>query len=120
MSEKAKINLPGERKIKKVEMEGTKRVAKEVLVGHRDGSNDIVMRKFIVQKEGHTPFHKHDFEHLVYILEGNGLLKLENKEIPLSKGASVFVPRNILHQFINTGEEDFIFICVVPGHGDKD
>ena len=115
-----KVWKAGDREIKPMNMEGAIAVTKEVLVGHRDNSPNMVMRKFDVQKGGETPYHTHNYEHVIYVLTGEGILKVEDKEMDLPQGASVLVPANVYHQFINAGENLFSFICVVPEYGDPD
>jgi quercetin dioxygenase-like cupin family protein len=115
-----KVWKEGEREKKPMQMEGAIAVEKEVLVGHKDNSPRMVMRKFEVEKGGETPYHSHNYEHVIYVLKGTGKLKVEGKEMPLPQGASVLVPPNVYHQFINAGEDEFHFICVVPEYGDPD
>ncbi|KAA0000477.1 MAG: cupin domain-containing protein [Thermoplasmata archaeon] len=73
------------------------------------------MRRFVVGKGGYTPLHKHDWEHEVFVLGGEGALVDENgNELPLKKDYFAFVPPNEIHQFKNVGDEDFIFLCIIP------
>ena len=96
-------------------MEGAEKVTKQVLIGNDEGSNNIIMRRFRLQAGGYTPYHTHDFEHVVKIQKGNGVAVNEaGKEIPLSCGNSVFVAPNEKHQFKNTGNEVFEFLCIIP------
>jgi len=66
-------------------------------------------------KGGYTPLHSHDWEHEVFVLDGEGALVDENgNEMPLKKDYLAFVPPNETHQFRNTGDGDFVFLCVIP------
>ena len=99
-----------------VNMEGVKGVTKQVPISAADGSPNFSFRVFTVEPGGHTPSHKHDFEHLNYIMEGSGVIRTETGEdIELKKGDFVTVLPNEQHQYRNTSATDsFVMICAVP------
>lgn len=98
---------------------GYQNVTKQIIIGPRDGSDEIVMRYFSLKAGGASPYHNHDFPHLVQIMQGNGVVIDETgKEHPLVRGEFVFVPANEVHGFKNTAEEPFDFICTVPRRGE--
>ena len=97
-----------------VEMEGAHGVTKRVLISEEDDAPNFILRQFEIEPGGNTPYHSHDFEHEVYVLSGNGLLKTADGDIQLKDGNVVFVPGNEFHQFINTGEKIFRFLCIIP------
>jgi len=102
-------------KADEVSEEGAKNVTIQWLIDNRIGAPNFAMRRFVVGKGGYTPLHKHDWEHEVFVLKGEGALVDENgNEIPLKKDHFAFVPPNEVHQFKNVGDEDFIFLCVIP------
>jgi len=103
-------------KIQSAEASG---VIKQSLVGPEQGWEGWVMRLFTLAKDGFTPRHSHPWPHINYIVNGQGVLFLEGEEYPVEKGSTAYVPGNALHQFANRGEEDFVFICIVPEEGDK-
>lgn len=78
------------------------------------GVPNFEMRIFEVQPGGQTPEHVHHWEHEVYVLSGNGKIKTERGDAELKKGVAVFVPPQERHVFINDGEEELKFICVIP------
>ncbi len=93
-------------------------VRKKVLIGTKDGSGRIIMRRFIVQSGGNTPCHSHDFEHVVKIESGNGIvIDKEGKEYQISSGNSLFIPANEKHQFKNTNSQPFQFLCIILNQG---
>jgi quercetin dioxygenase-like cupin family protein len=78
------------------------------------GAENFALRRFTLKPGGYTPYHQHAFEHLNYIIAGEGALKNEAGELqPLAAGDFAIVHPNDKHQFVNTGEVDFIFICGV-------
>ncbi|MEA1964228.1 MAG: cupin domain-containing protein [Candidatus Aerophobetes bacterium] len=104
-------------KIKEIEVteEGAKDVRKKVLVGSDDGSKNIIMRYFTILPEGHSPKHTHNYEHLVKIERGKGIvIGKDGSKAEVSEGHSIFVEANEPHQFQNPFKENFEFICIIP------
>ena len=97
-----------------VQMEGAEGVTIRWLISDKDGAPHFAMRLFEIEKGGHTPLHTHDFEHEVFILEGEGAIWCEGQEYSIGPGCAIFVPQGEKHSFINKGEEGFRFLCMVP------
>ncbi|NQS90557.1 cupin domain-containing protein [Patescibacteria group bacterium] len=91
-----------------------KGVTKRVLIGKKEGAPYFVMRYFEIKPKGWTSLDKHPHDHGVIVLKGKGKVLLGNEEIEVSFGDAIHVPPNELHQFKNTEEEPFGFICVIP------
>jgi quercetin dioxygenase-like cupin family protein len=100
----------------KANMEGAKEVYKQVPISKKDDSPHFSFRVFTIEPKGHTPFHKHPFEHLNYIIEGQGCLVDESgKEHEVKKGDFVLVLPDEKHQYQNRSPKaPFIMICAVP------
>ena len=97
------------------EMEGAKDVTMQILIGPDDGSANIIMRLFTIAPGGHTPYHTHDFEHLVRAQAGIGVaVDAQGVQHPLAPGQSVFVTPNEKHQFANPHDEPFQITCTIP------
>jgi quercetin dioxygenase-like cupin family protein len=84
------------------------------LIGKDDAAPNFAMRILEVEPGGHSPLHTHDFEHEVFILEGQCSVWKQGEKIPVEPGTAVFVPPNEKHCFYNTGTVTLKFICVVP------
>ncbi|MGQ9619448.1 MAG: cupin domain-containing protein [Bacteroidales bacterium] len=98
-----------------VEIEGAKHVKMKILIGPADGSDNIIMRHFIIAPGGNTPYHQHNYEHVVKILRNRGIVvDRDGSEYEVHEGQSLFVSPNELHQFRNSFEEDFEFLCIIP------
>jgi len=97
-----------------VQEEGAEGVKIKWLLDKSVGAPAFAMRHFTVQPGGHTPLHKDDWEHEVYVLEGEGFVKHQDREYPIRPGDAVFVPANQLHQFRNTKSSRLRFLCMVP------
>jgi len=74
-----------------------------------DGAENFAMRLFEIEPGGHTPEHSHDWEHEVYVLEGDGIVFCEGSEKQIKSGYVVFVPPNTVHYFRNNGKKDTTF-----------
>lgn len=104
-------------RIKPVEVttEGYKGIRKKILIGSNDGSKNIIMRYFTIAPGGHSPKHSHNYEHLVKIESGKGIVVgKDDKKVEVSEGYSIFIEANEMHQFQNPFEENFEFICIIP------
>lgn len=98
-----------------VDMEGVQGIAKQLVIGSDDGVPGFSFRVFTVEPGGHSPHHSHEVEHLNYVISGQGaLMDGEDRAHPLVAGDFAFVPPRDVHQFRNTGDEPFVFICAVP------
>jgi quercetin dioxygenase-like cupin family protein len=101
-----------------VTMQGAEGVKVRRLISNRDGAEHFAMRLFELAEEGRTPLHAHDWEHEIYVLEGRGIIHYEGQEYPLSPGNVLLVSANSQHQFRNSGQASFRFLCIVPMKGD--
>ena len=97
-----------------VTTEGAEGVTIRWLISKNDGAPRFQMRLFEVAPGGHSPLHTHEWEHEVFILEGEGVLTFEGEEKPFSAGHFVFVPESREHSFRNTGSGRLAFLCMVP------
>lgn len=84
------------------------------VVSKEDGAPRFAMRVVEVEPGKSTPHHSHWWEHEVFVLSGEGIVKGNSGEQPLREGSVVFVPGEENHQFLNTGSGVLRFICVVP------
>ena len=102
-----------------VDLSAYEGVEKQVVLGPEDGSEEIVLRYFTVAPGGSTPYHIHDWPHLVKIEAGSGVtVDVDGNETPVHAGNFVYVEDNEKHQFRNTGSEPLAFICIVPRRGE--
>jgi len=97
-----------------VTTEGAQGVTIRWLITKKDGAPGFAMRLFEIAPDGGTPLHDHGNEHEVFVLEGEGCVWREGREIPLKPGNAVFVPAGERHCFRNTGRSAFKFLCMVP------
>ena len=99
----------------KVNMDGAEKAWKQMPLSSADGAPVYSYRVFTVEPGGFTPYHQHPYEHMNYIIEGEGALVNEKGEVqPLKAGDFALVMPNEKHQYRNTSEsKDFKMICGV-------
>ncbi len=108
----------GERSPQPVDIEGAEGVRVAKLIAEKDESPTAAMRHFVIEPGGNTPWHAHDWEHVIYVLEGEGALVTDGKVTPFSAGDALLVEPDEEHNFVNRGSEPVRFLCVVPLRGD--
>jgi quercetin dioxygenase-like cupin family protein len=94
--------------------EGAQSVSIRWLIGKDSQAPNFYLRHFEIETGGHTPFHTHPWEHEVYVLEGSAQINTKSKSIPLEKGSFALVMPGEEHQFENTGDTTFKFLCAIP------
>jgi quercetin dioxygenase-like cupin family protein len=98
-----------------VDMDGAKDTKVRVLFGPRDGAPTFAMRLFELAAAGHTPYHKHPFEHQVVVLLGELAIITEEGKIPITVGDVVMVAPGEKHQFRNLSDtEPAKMLCIIP------
>lgn len=94
--------------------EGIKDLKIRWLISEADGAENFAMRMFEAEPGGNSPWHNHDWEHEVFILEGEGTARSAEGEAPIKAGDVLFIPPNTQHQLINTGDKLLRFLCLIP------
>ena len=100
--------------LENVDIEGAKNTKIRWLVAQKDGAPNFAMRMFEVKKDGHTPYHTHDWEHEIFVLEGEGVLVLKDEEKPFKQWDIMYIDPNMEHRFKNTGKGLLRFLCIIP------
>jgi len=93
---------------------GLKDIRVRWLISKKDGAENFAMRLFEIQPGGYSPLHQHNWEHEVFILEGNGVTQDKDNKKLFKKGDVLFIPSMDWHQFVNTGKEILKFLCLIP------
>jgi quercetin dioxygenase-like cupin family protein len=85
------------------------------LIAEKDGAPSFAMRVIEIKRKGEKiPLHRHDYEHEIFIIEGQGNVLSPDGPKPVAYGNFVYVGPNEEHGFENTGDTPFRFICVIP------
>jgi quercetin dioxygenase-like cupin family protein len=99
----------------RVRMPGAGKAFKQLAISSADGAPGFSFRVFTLKPGGHTPYHRHGFEHLNYVISGKGLLVTESGAKPVGRGDFAVVLPGEKHQYRNASRKtDLVFICAVP------
>jgi quercetin dioxygenase-like cupin family protein len=100
-------------KISKLEDTPTKEshgaMMREVITAN-DGAPNFAMRVIEVKVGGSTPSHSHPWEHEVFVLSGQAVVKGEKGEHKIGKNSVVYIPPDEHHCFVNNGKEPLRFV----------
>jgi quercetin dioxygenase-like cupin family protein len=96
-------------------LEGAKGVYKQIPLSRKNGVPTFSLRVFTIEPGGYTPFHQHEFEHMNYVINGEGILVSEDREHELREGDFALILAGEKHQFKNSSEnQNLLIICGVP------
>jgi quercetin dioxygenase-like cupin family protein len=98
----------------RVEMEGAQDCMVRWLISQRDGAPTFAMRHFELAPGGHTPRHRHPYEHEIFVLEGEGVAVEGDRARPMKAGDVLLVQPDEVHQFRNTGAQPLRMLCLIP------
>ncbi len=100
--EGTKLDLPGRRSFE--------------IIGASQGSSSSTFRIVeIAPGPAVRNLHFHDgFEEVIHILEGTGVLRAGQTEIPVTPGDTCLIPAGVRHATINTGEQLMRLMCFFP------
>ena len=101
-------------KLEDPEEKGIKDVKIRWLISKNDGAKNFAMRLFEIKEDGYTPYHQHNWEHEVFILEGVGFTKTNSGNKTFKKGDIFFIKPMEWHQFVNTSSELLKILCLIP------
>jgi len=101
-------------KAEDVDFENVKDVKVRWLISDKDKAPNFAMRLFEVGPGGYSPLHTHDWEHEVFILEGEGVANNGEKEFKIKSGTVIYVAPEERHQFRNVGTDTLKFLCLIP------
>jgi len=85
------------------------------LIAEKDGAPNFAMRVIEIKRRGERiPLHHHDYEHGVFIIEGQGNVLSPAGKKPVAYGNFAYIAPNAEHGFENAADKPFRFICVIP------
>jgi len=98
-----------------VAVEGAKGVQKQMPLSSKNGAPTFSFRVFTVEPGGHTPLHRHDYEHMNYVISGEGILVGEDREHKVKEGDFALILPAEKHQYRNASKsQNLVMICAVP------
>lgn len=86
-----------------------------IKVGGATGSNNLAMGTQQVMVGTGIPIHRHfQMDEVFYVLEGSGILTLDDVDHSFERGTSTFIPKNTWHGFSNPDHELLLLWVVSP------
>ncbi|MCG3226265.1 MAG: cupin domain-containing protein [Candidatus Heimdallarchaeota archaeon] len=85
-----------------------------LITKEKDKAPRFSLRRFEIQPGGEIGIHNHAQEHEIYILTGEGEVYTHFETNEISVDDVLFVPPDEPHGYRNTGDENLIFLCVIP------
>ena len=83
------------------------------VINASQGATNYAMRVLELVPGKTSPFHQHENEHEVFVLDGQGVVETLESSQKIKAGSVVFIPERESHQFRNTGKETLRFVDVV-------
>ena len=85
----------------------------------KDNTAKFEVRYFEVEPGGFTTYETHRHIHLVICIRGKGKAIAGEREFEMTPFDVLYIGPDVPHQFLNTGDEPFGFICVVDRERDR-
>lgn len=85
---------------------------RQLIIGGKEGSQNFHVRYFSIKPRCSSRLERHAHEHGVVIVRGKGRVQVNDRFYDVGPMDVVYVAGNDLHQFTNTGEDPFVFICM--------
>jgi quercetin dioxygenase-like cupin family protein len=90
----------------------------QVLISSGEGPN-FALRRFVIKPGGGMPEHTNAVEHEQYVLKGKARIGIGSELHEVKTGDVIFIPQEVPHFYQNTGEDDFVFLCIIPNKEDR-
>ena len=83
------------------------------LAGPSDGLRALEVWHQRVAPGAATPWHRHDCEEVVVVLQGTGCCEFEGRRVSFGPQSTLIVPANVVHQITNTGDTEAVLIAAL-------
>ncbi|GAB3707741.1 cupin domain-containing protein [Halorubrum pallidum] len=93
-------------------------LTKRVLLDESDGAPNFAMRRFELAAGAAVPRHTNELEHEQYVLAGEYVVGIGDREHAVGPGDALLIPAGVEHWYRNESDEPGAFICVVPNGDD--
>jgi quercetin dioxygenase-like cupin family protein len=86
-----------------------------IKIGASTGANNVALGTQQVMPGTGIPVHRHyHMDEAFYVLDGGGTFILNDVDHPFDRGATIFIPRNSWHGFLNPDRELLLLWVVSP------
>ena len=65
-----------------------------------------------LDKPGEMEYHQHDKEEVYFFFEGDGFVRIDGEEIPVSVGDVIRIPPNAMHTVVNRKEQKLLWAAL--------
>ena len=89
----------------------------KLLVDPRMGCHNVTQFVGFIPP-GRAPFHTHTYEEVIYIVAGEGIAHVQDRDLPVRAGSSVYLPPLLEHCIENTGDGPLRLLGVFCPAGD--
>ncbi len=105
----------------KADSESWRGIVRREMIGRRGESTDFHLRYFEIQPGGYSTLEKHEHEHAVVVLRGQGEARMGCRLYRVSFGDVVYVAPGDPHHFLcpDDAAEPFGFLCIVNAERDR-
>ncbi len=87
------------------------------LVTHEVGCNELTQFYGIIAP-GRAPDHSHVYDEVIYVLEGEGMLHIDDSHEPVAAGTCIHLPPLLEHSLENSGEGPMKVVATFHPAGD--
>jgi quercetin dioxygenase-like cupin family protein len=88
----------------------------KLLIDPRYGCRNMTQFVGFIERSG-APFHAHTYEEAIYILEGQGIVHIGERHLPIRRGSSIFLPPGTPHCLENEGPDTLKLLGVFSPAG---
>jgi quercetin dioxygenase-like cupin family protein len=85
----------------------------QTLAGPEHGFKTLEMWMQTIAPGSGTPVHRHDCEEAIVVLRGAGQCMVEGVTTKFGPNSTLQIPRNAIHQILNTGAEDMFIVAAL-------
>lgn len=84
---------------------------KQVVLAKSDGAKRLAGIFVVLPAGEQVPYHYHETrESLIFLISGEGIEKIDDKEFPVKAGDILFIPSNERHTIINRSDKDLRYL----------
>lgn len=94
-------------------------VTENWLIGKAEQAENFALRYYQVGPNGFTRKENHPYDHGIVILHGQGEALIGAEKQAFSQGDMLYIPPDVEHQMINTGDGPMGFLCIIPAKRQK-
>ena len=88
-----------------------------IILDHVNGAKNLAMGIVKIESKSSTPYHCRDVEEVIYVLEGESIIKTRTDEYFITTGETILIPAGIEHCHINNGVRELKQIYIFSPQG---